>query len=159
MMPVQLKISDLALVTGYTRFQVDGLIKQVFGQSLGKIAGAQRTYSPRDLLVVAVASQIEQRFATDRKALARVGDALRAALNGPRSANRDARLVVTFDPPSVVYLDRPVAVEEGIVIKLGSVFAKVDGFLGLSGNEDMGAQSPLPMAPTLVSGKRSSRNV
>lgn len=159
MLSVQLKISDLAQVTGYTRFQIDGLIKQVFGQSLGKMTGAQRTYSPQDLLVVAVASQIEERFATDRKALAQVGNALRAVLNGPRSANRDAKLVVTFVPPSVVYLDRSMAVEEGIVIKLGAVFAKVDGFLGMSGREQIGTQAPLPIAPTLVARRRSSRNV
>ena len=155
MRSIRLKISDLAAVAGYTRFQMDGLIKQVFGRSLGKIAGTQRSYSPQDLLVVSVITKMEQRFAVDRKSLARISDSLRAVLSGPRSANRHARLLATFDPPVVRYLESSDSVDEGIVVALGEVFSRVDEYLGVSSAGLEARQAPLPMPPISVPGRPS----
>lgn len=150
MRPIELKISELAVVTEYSRFQVDGLLKQVFANSLGKKAGSQRTFSPQDLLVAAVACEIEQKYGVERKKLALVGDALRQTLTGPRRANREARLLVTFSPPVATYLVPDAAVAEGLVVKLSGLFAKVDEFLGVSGPSRESAQAILPLKPAIV---------
>lgn len=86
--------------------------------------------------------------------LARVREPLRQALNGPRPANRDARLLVTFAPPAVTYLEPNAQVEEGLVLKLGPQFTKVDEYLGVSGSSENSAQVALPLRPTIATGRR-----
>ena len=156
MRPIELKISELAAVTDYSRFQLDGLLKQVFANSLGKKAGSQRTFSPHDLLVVAVVCEIEQKYGVGRKTLALASVALRRTLTGPRGANRDARLLITFSPPAAVYLAADAPVAEGLVVRLGTLFAKVDEFLGVSGPGREGVQTALPLNPGIVATQRTS---
>jgi len=153
---VRLKISDLAAVTGYTRFQMRGLLSEVFphpGRKKGA-AASQRTFSPHDLLVIAVACEIERKYGVKRALLALVGEALRKTLTGPRAANRNARLVVTFAPPEVTYLVSEAPVSEGLVLMLGGLFAKVDEYLGVSGSANDSNQTDLPLTPALVRGHR-----
>jgi hypothetical protein len=157
MRPIELKIKDLAKVTGYTRFQVDGVLKLVFAAvPIGKSAGAQRTFSPQDLLVVTVICELERKYAIDRKKLAEVATALRQELSGPRPANRDARLLVTFLPASATYLAPDIPVVEGLVLPLGALFAKVDEYLGVSGANQSNAQGNLPLPPAIATNRRGS---
>lgn len=153
---VRLKISDLAAVTGYTRFQMRGLLKEVFPNPPGKKGGtaSQRTFSPHDLLVLVVACEIERKYGVKRAVLALVGEALRKTLTGPRAANRNARLVVTFTPPVASYLVPEASVSEGLVLMLGGLFAKVDEYLGVSGPANDINQTDLPLTPALVRGHR-----
>ena len=143
---IRLRISALADVTGYTRFQIRGLLSEVFRDSgLGKRAGAQQTFSPQDLLVVAVACDIEGKFGVARKRMALIGEMLRLTLTGPRRANRDARLLVAFSPPAVTYLDADECVREGLVIALRDQFAKVDEYLGVSGEHKGHTEATVPL--------------
>jgi hypothetical protein len=157
MRAIELKIKDLAKVTGYTRFQVDGVLKLVFAEvPIGKSAGAQRTFSPQDLLVVTVVCEIDRKYAIDRKKLAEVATALRRELSGPRPANRDARLLITFLPSSARYLASDAPVVEGLVVPLGALFAKVDEYLGVSGGHQSNTQANLPLPPAIASSRRGS---
>jgi hypothetical protein len=157
MRPLRLKISDLAEATGYTRYQVRGLLEEAFpGAILGKKVGSQRTFSSQDLLVVAVVCEIEREYGVERRKLAVVADALRRTLTVPRGANRDARLLLTFTPPTATYIEPNTPVAEGLLVRLGPVFAKVDEFMGVSGPSEHAAQAPLPLRPTLASGRRGS---
>jgi hypothetical protein len=157
---IQLKISDLASVADISRFQVDGLLKDVFSECpLGRKArGSHRTFSPQELLIFVVACEIEQKFGVKRSMLALAGEHLRQALVGPRQANREARLVVTFSPPTATYLEPAAPAYQGIVVQLGPLFAKVDEYLGVSGpNRD--SNPMLPLRPVIATGRRgSSRN-
>lgn len=153
---LRLKVSDLSRVTGYSRFQIRGLLAEVFGSAgIGRKTGAQQTFSPQELLVVAVACEIETTFGVGRKRLALVGEALRKTLSGPRAANREARLLVTFSPPSVAYLAGSEPVTQGLILPLGAQFSKVDEYLGVSGTSDNG-QSALGLRPAVVASRRSS---
>jgi len=151
MQHVRLKISDLAAVTGYTRFQMRGLLDGVFPRpDQERVAASQQTFSPHDLLVIAVACEIEQKYGVKRAVLALIGEALRKTLTGPRAANRDARVVVTFTPPTATYLLPETEVREGLVLTRGGLFAKVDEYLGVSGSNVDGDQTTLPLAPAIV---------
>jgi len=157
MHPIRLKVSDLANVTGYSRFRVASLLNQVFKNSpLGSQSGSQRTFTPQELLIVAVVCEIERKFHVQRKALALVSDALRRPLSGPRVANRRARLAITFSPAEAMYLSADTQVHEGLVLQLGPVFERVDEYLGVSGSSGVGAQSNLPLRPAIVTERRGS---
>lgn len=156
MRPIRLKISKLADATGYSRYQIRGLLKEVFpAHPLGKKAGSQRTFSSQELSVVAVLCAIERTYAIDRKKLALVGEALRRVLSGPRIANRDACLLVSFTPPSATYLDREGPSVEGLHVRLGPIFAAVDEYLGVSGSSAESAQAILPLRPSIATSRRS----
>lgn len=152
---VRLKISDLATVTGYTRFQMRGLLDEVFpNPERGKGTASQRIFSPHDLLVVTVACEIEQKYGVKRAVLALVSEVLRETLTGPRTASRDARLAVTFMPPTATYLVPDATVPEGLVLALGTLFAKVDEYLGVAGPSSDSAQAVLPLSPAIVTAHR-----
>jgi hypothetical protein len=115
--------------------------------ALGKRGAGQQTFSPQELLVVAVACEIEEKFGVTRKRMALIGEALRLTLMGPRSANRNARLLVTFAPPAVSYLESSTPVAEGLVLPLGPRFARVDEYLGVAGERRDYQQAALPLRP------------
>jgi hypothetical protein len=151
MSAIRLKISDLAIVTGYTRFQLRGLLDEVFPKSsLGEKVGAQRTFSPRDLLVVAVICEIERKYGVKRSMLCSVGDVVRRVLGGPRVVNREARLLVTFAPPRTTYLTPDAPVGDGLIVALGPLFAVVDEYLGAGGPRGEATQSMLPLPPAIA---------
>jgi hypothetical protein len=159
MKAIELKVSDLAKVTGYSRFQLDGFLKKAFaGSFVGKRSGAQRKFSPHDLLVVAIACEIERKYQIERSALARVTEALYKTLLQPRRANREARLLITITPPVVLYLEPNSPVTEGLVMNLGPLFARVDEYLGASGPCPEAAQALLPFEPAIATARQSSRN-
>lgn len=135
MRPIQLKISDLARVADITRFQARGLLEEVFAtEAFGRTSGgAHRTFTPQEMLVYVVAHEVEHKYGVKRSSLALIGEHLRKALMGPRPASREARLLVMFTPPSATYLESGSQVVEGIVLRLGPLFARVDEYLGVSG--------------------------
>ena len=154
---IQLKISDLTKVTGYTRFQMRGMLDEVFPVSAHvKDGGSQRTFSPQELLLVAVACEIEKKYGVRRSVLALASESLRKALTGPRASNREARLVVTFEPPTATYLVSDAPVREGLVLELGHLFALVDEYLGVAGPGGGSAQALLPLSPMMVTHRRGS---
>lgn len=154
---IQLKISDLAAVASYTRFQMRGLLDEVFPESArgGTKTRTQRTFSPQDLLIVTVACELERSYGVKRRILASVRVPLRQALSGPRKASREARLVVTFTPPTATYLVPEAPVTEGLVLALGPLFAKVDEYLGVAESSRDGGQAVLALSPAIVTNRRA----
>jgi len=157
---IQLKISDFARVADITRFQADGLLEEVFSsRPLGrKGSGSHRTFTPHELLVFVVAHEIEQKYGVKRSVLAVVGEHLRQALNRPRPASREARLAITFAPPSATYLEPEVPIEEGIVVRLGPLFEKADEYLGVSG-PSRDSNRILPLRPVIAAGRRGGSRI
>lgn len=156
MRALQLKISDLATVAGYTRFQMHGLLDEVYPARArtGKKARPQRAFSPQDLIVIAVACELERNYGVKRSVLASVREPLRQALSGPRKANREARLVLTFTPPTATYLASEALVTEGLVLPLGPLFARVDEYLGVVESSRDGGQAVLALSPAIVTDRR-----
>jgi len=104
--------------------------------------------------VIAVACEIEREYGVERKKLAVAAGALCRALARPRPADRDARLLLTFTPPAASYLEPNTPATEGLLVRLGPVFVRIDEYLGVSGPSEQAAQAQLPLRPTLASGRR-----
>lgn len=123
--------SDIGRVTGYTRNQVRGLLDKLPGfAETETVPGVAREYSRTDLLVLAAIHHLEAKNRVQREALGSVVTAVKTVLSGPKTINRDARLIISFDPPAVTYLAAAsAAVQEGIVIALGPIFERVDDYL------------------------------
>ena len=157
---LELKISGLATLTGYTRFQMHGLLDEVFPgpTRTAKKARLHRTFSPRDLIAIAVVCELERKYGVKRSVLRSVGDPLRRALNGPRNSNREARLVVTFTPPTATYVESGGTVAEGVVLPLGPLFAKVDEYLGVAESNRDGGQGVLALSPAVLINRRGGRS-
>ena len=160
MSALQLKISGLATVTGYTRFQMHGLLDEVFpgpGRAAKK-PRSHRTFSPRDLIAITVVCELETKYGVKRSVLRSVGESLRRALNGPRNPNQEARLVVTFVPPTATYVESQTNVAEGVVLPLGPLFAKVDEYLGVAESRRDGGQGVLALSPSVLINRRGGRS-
>jgi hypothetical protein len=156
---IRLKISDLANVNGYTRFQMRGLLSELFPNAQsGEGTLAKRVFSPHELLVVTVACEIERKFGVKRAVLALASKALSEALTGPRIVARGARLVVTFTPPAATYLVADSALpQEGLVVALGGLFARVDEYLGVAGPDSDRGQTTLPLTASVGAPQRGRR--
>jgi len=147
---VRLKISDVVAITGFTRFQLRGFLRDVF--PVERKGAGKRTFSPQELLVIAVACDLERSYGVRRSMLATVATSLSTVLKGPRPADRGARLAITFVPPTVTYLASEATVTNGLVIELGDLFAKVDEYLGVSRTEQRN-QAVLPLSPGVVANR------
>ena len=123
--------ADIRKVTGYTRDQVRGLLDKLPGYAeLEAKQGVAREYSPSDLLILTVIHHLEAKVCVHRNALATIVSVVKKELSGPKTVNPDARLVISIDPPAASYLaDASTPVQEGIVVALGPIFKRVDGYL------------------------------
>jgi hypothetical protein len=147
-MPRRLTAADVCAVTGYTRDELHATLKVLQPyreeQPAPRVA---REFTARDLVVLSVTHVLEHRLGMRRTALASLGVPLRSALTGPKTASKRARLVICVEPPSVEYVDLSITEKEGIVIALGPVFQRVDGYLSYD------SQPQLPLAPDLLVAK------
>lgn len=147
-MPRRLTVADVCAVTGYTRDELHATLKVLppycEEQSAPRVA---REFKARDLIVLSVTQVLEHRLGTRRAALAGLGDPLRLALIGPKTVSKRARLVICVEPPSVEYVDLSITEKEGIVIALGPIFQRVDGYLSYD------TQSQLPLTTDLLVSK------
>ena len=78
---------------------------------------------------IAVIAELETRFGIRRNYVVAVAKLLAKALSAPRPPSRNARLIVTFDPPNVTYSDQGTGEAEGIVMALRAVFDRVDPYV------------------------------
>jgi len=144
---------DISKVTGYSRNQVRGLLDDlpIYSEQAAEPRVA-REYTRSDLLVLTVIHQLEARIGVRRKSLAPIVEPLRKALSGPKTINRDARLLISIDPPDVSYLatvDTPA--KDGILVSLESIFDRVDGHLDFGLPPVANRNRELDFGPMLVS--------
>jgi hypothetical protein len=149
-------MKDLCRVTGYTRHQVHGLVKLAIPNRSSRGERFAREFRFQDLIVVAALAELETRFGVKRGHIGKVAKRIAHVLSGPKKANRDARLVIGFDPPSVTYSDNAARVTDCIVMALGPIFDRADTYVLTPG---IGArQESLRLGPTVLraGAKRSS---
>lgn len=151
-MPRRLTAADVCTVTGYSRDELHATLKVLWPYS-EEVAAPRvaREFTARDLIVLSVTRVLERRFGVRRSALAAIGEALRAALSGPKEVSKKARLVVSIEPPSVEYVNMSITEREGLVVALGPIFEKVDGYLTFD------AQGLLPLTPEVLSSRTKAR--
>lgn len=142
-------MSDACEVTGYTRNQLRGMLRDlpqfVHSQSATRSA---RTFTRNELLTVCVIAEMESRYGTRRNAIGTIVGQLLSTLQGPRPVEPGARLNVIFESSLVAYLPENSNVSEGILIPLGPIFERVDHYLG--GHPETGWQTELPLGPVVM---------
>lgn len=125
-----LTMADLLAITGYTRDQMRGLLDSIPAYaSRNTQVRVAKHYSAQDLLVLRTCSQLESRYGLQRGAVAGFVDGMRSALSGPRPVSTTPRLLLTFDPPDVRYVEATERIEEGLLVPLVPIFQAVDEYL------------------------------
>lgn len=108
-----------------------GLLDELpmFNKRVGS-ARIAKTYTPHDLLLVGLFCRLETRFGLKRQAICGFAVDVARVLGGPNKASRAGRLILTYEPPQVVYVEQPgTHVEDGLVIALAPIIALVDEHL------------------------------
>ena len=165
-----LTMADLLAISGYTRDQMRGLLDAIpdYASRNTQVRVAKQ-YTAQDLLTLQTCVQLESRYGLQRGAVAGLSNALRSALSGPRPVSATARLLLTFSPPDVRYVEATESIEEGLLVPLAPIFQAVDEYLlpGRArldwGQRELGfgpqavnalAATPLlPMTPEVASSK------
>jgi hypothetical protein len=125
-----LTTADVCEVTGYSRDELHAILRCLWPYcDATPNPRVAREFEPRDLLVLFVTRVLEQSMGLRRVAVGSLGKLLQEALSGPRKINPNARLVVSVDPPKVVYVAQGSTERQGIVVALGPLFEKVDQYL------------------------------
>lgn len=147
--------TDVCAITGYSRDQLRGLIDKlpVFADQKTE-ARIAREFTRSELILLAVVHMLEVRYCIRRESIASIIKLLQKALTGPKSVNRHARILVSFDPPTVNYLTDSDPRQDGILMSLGPVFERIDAYLGQGLSIIEKQQSNLNLGPTLVTGNR-----
>lgn len=127
-----LTTADVVEVTGYTRDELHAILRCLwpYCEAVPNPRVA-RVFEPRDLLVLCVTRVLEHDLGLRRVSVASLGRALHQALSGPRKINPNARLVVTVEPPQVLYVAQASTDRQGVVVALGPLFEKVDSYLSV----------------------------
>lgn len=130
MKPRRLTINDLCKVSAYSRHQMRGLLAELpqFARRAGEVRVAKE-YSTHDLLVITACARLETRYGLRRATIGALSQELGRVLLGPRPVAKRARLILSFDPPSVRYIEAMNDLGEGLVVPLVPLFSKVDDYL------------------------------
>lgn len=155
-----LTISDLLAISGYTRDQMRGLLDAIpaYATRNTKVRVAKQ-YTAQDLLVVRTCSQLESRYGLQRVVVTGFSDLLRSVLSGPRPVSATARLLLTFEPLDVRYVESLEGIHEGLLVPLVPIFQAVDEYLLPSHAQASWNQRELGFGPLAVNSKLSAPNV
>jgi len=146
-----LTMADLLVISGYTRDQMRGLLDAIpaYASRNTRVRVAKQ-YTAQDLLLVRTCSQLECRYGLQRGVVASFSDALRSVLSGPKPVSATARLLLTFDPADVRYVEANDSFEEGLLVPLAPIFHAVDEYL-LPGRQQLDwGQRELGFGPQAV---------
>lgn len=145
----KITVADACDVTGYTRNQLRGMLRDLpMFVSHNSMPKSARTFTRNELLVICAIAEMETRYGIRRTAIGTIVRKLTESLQGPRPVNPHARLLILFQPCTVTYLAEDSHVTEGVVIPLGPIFDRVDRYLGAY--SDTGVQTELPLGPVVV---------
>lgn len=155
MRAIKITAVDIGEVTGYSRNQVRGLLDELAMYSEQETSPrVAREFTRLDLIVLAVIHLLEARVGIRRKTVSAIVGPLRKALAGPKTINRDARLLISTDPATVNYVAiGGTAAQDGILISLGPIFERVDKHLNYGLPYAVNNGPELNIGPGLISSK------
>lgn len=130
-----LKIADACAVSGYTRDQMRGLLRDLPPFTVDQGSGKHRTFTRVELLAIVIVSTMEQRYGIKRSAIGGIIDPLLSAIQAPRSIDPLACLVIVTSEGTVTYTNLSENLEEGLLIPLGPIFDLLDTYLGAKTTE------------------------
>jgi hypothetical protein len=142
---------DVCKVTGYSRDELHAILRCLWPYCEQHLAPrVAREFHAKDLLTLCVTCVLEHDLGLRRTTVATLGRPLLKALTGPRKLNANARLVVTANPPDVVYVAQSSTDRQGVVVALGPLFDRVDRYLA----DDIHPSLRLEIAISSTSTKR-----
>lgn len=152
----KLTASDICEVTGYNRDQLRGLMEELPKWSAAPAERMARAYTAHDLIVLCVVHTLETIAGVRRKTIASFFRQLQGALSGPKPAAASARLMISFAPMRVEYLDGRTPSVEGVsvFIPLQPILDRVDRYLGAVQIPVSNSQADLRLGPGLVRARR-----
>lgn len=128
-----LTITDLCELSGYSRHQMHGLLKELPMYSKGKRSGTARvakTYSMHDLVVVTLCCRLETRYGMKRQSITGFAEDIARILGGPDKVTRAGRLILKYEPLRVDYVEQlRTHVDDGLVIALEPIIASIEQHL------------------------------
>lgn len=133
MLPMEvrtLKMADACAISGYSRDQMRGLLRDLPPFTANHSSGRNRTFTRVELLAIAIISTMERRYGTKRAAVGEVLEQLLSVLQAPRVVDPMACLVIITGEKTVTYTKLSENTEEGLVIPLGPIFDLLDTYLG-----------------------------
>lgn len=149
--------TDVCKVTGYSRHQLRGLLAELPVYSGQKTeARVAREFTHADLVTLAVVHTLETSHRARRDAVASISNLLRKALTGPKTVNRGARLLISYEPPAVSYLTSESLPQDGTLVSLGPIFQRVDTYMGHGRPYTEKLQTEFSLGPTLVSSRKKA---
>lgn len=150
-------MSDLLAISGYTRDQMRGLLDAMpaFSGRDTRVRVAKQ-YSAQDLLVIRACSQLESRYGLQRAIVAGFSDQLRTVLLGPRPVSAMVRLLLTFSPVDVRYVEAPEGIVEGLLVPLAPIFQAVDEYLLPGRAQVTWSQRELGFGPQVINSETPS---
>lgn len=127
----KITVGDIQAVTEYSRDQLRGLLDQidpVFGV-VPMDSGLTRIFSAHEFLVIVLCCELETMYGLKRKMVASFAAEIAKALARPRPVGHEPKLILTFGPQKVQYLDGTEMVARGLVFPLADIFRRVDDYL------------------------------
>jgi len=115
-----------------------------------------RAYTAHDLTVLCVVHTLETVAGIRRKTIAAFFRQLQGALSGPKPTAASARLVISFAPTRVEYVDAKMPSVDGIAIfvPIQPILDRVDRYLGAVQVPAPNSQADLHLGPGLVRARR-----
>lgn len=144
---------DVQAVTGYTRYQFKGLMRELAAWFPAQGARVAREFTPHDLTVFGVVRVLDSRIGMRRKQIGPMIPTLRKALLVPREVERSPYLAISFDPVQIEYVSAKGFIGEGVLISLGPINDVVDRYLGVARSPNS-AQENHTLPPTVVPSRR-----
>lgn len=149
MLSSQITAADVAKLCGVTRHKVRSMTRDLPGFS--ERVGLERVatpYSERDLAVLAVCFELEERYGLRRGTVAHLVDAIGEAFSGPKPLASGAYLHLVPHARTVRYLASWSHVDDGLLFPLDSLVQRIDAYLGRQ--RTTGSQRQLQLGPVLI---------
>lgn len=145
-------MSDACEVTGYTRNQLRGLLRDLPAfVSQEASARSGRAFTRGELLVICFITEMESTYGMKRSSIGTVLTQLIASIQSPRPPETSSRLHIVLSSKTVTYLSPGATADDGLLIPVAAIFERIDKYLG--GHIDS-SQGELPLGPVIVSRKQ-----
>lgn len=149
-------MTDACQVTDYSRDQLRGMLRDLPQFLDTPPEGRNRTFSRAELLTICVITQMETRYGIKRAAISKIAHKLLATLSGPRAIDPNARLNVVPESSHVTFIAEDAPVSEGLLVPLGSIFQRVDLYLGA--HSENGKQGELSLGLGIIRSQANQKS-
>lgn len=126
-----LKMADACSISGYTRDQMRGLLRELPVFTKNQVAGRNREFTRVELLTITVISYMEQRYGIKRGAIKEILEKLIKTLEETKKVNSQSCLVIVIGESSVLSTYINEIIPEGLVIPLAPIQEQLDTYLGV----------------------------